>query len=95
MVHYILPEIFMRYYFSEALHMQSFIKIKSSQNGVITLSFTDEFKSCHVANFYIANMSFNAIHENKILTKISYLTVSRPYCIGFFGFREDFVTRTV
>ena len=28
-----------------------------------------------VANFYIANMSFNAIHENKIQAKISEFTV--------------------
>ena len=30
-----------------------------------------------VANFYVANMSFNAIRENKILAKISKFTV---YC---------------
>ena len=36
-------------------------QIKSSQNGEITLSFTDEGKSCHRRKFYVANMSFNAI----------------------------------
>ena len=33
-------------YFRETLHMQSFAKVKSSQNGKITLSFTDIGKSC-------------------------------------------------
>ena len=31
-----------------------------------------------VANFYVANMSFNAICENKILAKISEFTVFEP-----------------
>ena len=30
-----------------------------------------------IANFYVANMSFNAIRENKILAKISEFTVVR------------------
>ena len=55
--------------------MQSFVKIKSSQNGKITLSFTYESKLCHSCGFYVANMSFNAIRENKILAKISDFTV--------------------
>ena len=46
--------------------MQSFAKIKSLQNGGITLLFTDTEK---------INMSFNAIRENKILAKTSELTV--------------------
>ena len=50
--------------------MQSFVKVKSSKNGKITLSFTDRGKSA-----LVANMSFNAIHENKILAKISKSTV--------------------
>ena len=29
-----------------------------------------------IANFYVANMSFNAIRENKILAKISEFTVT-------------------
>ena len=38
------------------------------------------------ANFYLANMSFNAFHENKILTKISEFTVhAADYpCLGLF-----------
>ena len=31
--------------------MRSFVKIKSSRNGEITLSFTDEGKSCHRREF--------------------------------------------
>ena len=55
--------------------MRSFMKIKSSRNGVITLSFTDEGKTCHSREFYVADMSFNAVRENKILAKISEFTV--------------------
>ena len=59
--------------------MRSFVKIKSSRNGEIVLSFTDKGKSCEliVVNFYAANMSFNAIGENKILAKVSKFTVHR------------------
>ena len=33
-----------------------------------------------IVNFYVGNMSFNAIHENKILAKISEFTVyQNPY----------------
>ena len=32
--------------------------------------FTSEGKSCHSCEFYVANMSFSAIRENKILAKI-------------------------
>ena len=55
--------------------MRSFVKIKSSQNGEITLSLTDKGKACQSRDFYVANMSFNAICENKILVKISEFTV--------------------
>ena len=51
------------------MHMRSFVKIKTSGNGEITLSFTDIGKS-NVANVY-----FNAIRENGILAKISEFTV--------------------
>ena len=57
------------------------MKIKSSQNGQIILSFTDEGNHVKVANFYVANMSFNtnmyfnANRENKILAKNSEFTV--------------------
>ena len=56
--------------------MRSFVKIKSSRNGEINLSFTDKGKSCKSRNLNVANMSFNAIRENKILAKISGFTVT-------------------
>ena len=43
--------------------MRSFVKIKHSRIGDITLSFTDIGKSCHVCDFYVANVSFNAIRK--------------------------------
>ena len=56
--------------------MRSFAKIKASCNGENSLSFTDVVKSCQSRDFfYVANMSFNAIRENKILAKISEFTV--------------------
>ena len=59
------------FYFCKTLHVQSFVKIKSSHNGEITLSFTDIGKACHSPEFQMSlrNMSFNAIRENKILAK--------------------------
>ena len=57
--------------------MRIFLKIKFGQKGEITLPFTDMSKSCpNCIFFYIANMSFNAICENKILAKISEFTVN-------------------
>ena len=53
--------------------------------GKITLSFTDEGKSCHSHKFYVTNMSFNAIRYNKILAEISEFTVySKFICFLFF-----------
>ena len=70
-------ENFARVLFSRnfAYHMRSFVKIKSSRNGEITLPFTDIGKPCPSRDFYVANMPFNAIRENEILAKISELTV--------------------
>ena len=48
--------------------MRSFVKIKPSRNGEITLSFTNKGKSSPGRDFF-ANMSFYAIRENKILAK--------------------------
>ena len=56
--------------------MRSFVKIKPSRNGKITLSFIDIGKHCLSRDFYIINKSFNAIRENKILAKISESTVN-------------------
>ena len=55
--------------------MRSFVKIKSSQIGEITLPFTDKSKSHHRREFLTSQMCFNAIRENKILAKNSELTV--------------------
>ena len=56
--------------------MRSFVKIKPSRNGQITLSFIEIGKSCLSREiFNITNMSFNAIPENKIIAKISESTV--------------------
>ena len=64
------------------------MKIKPSQNGKITLSFT-KIKVNHslVAKFEHANMSFNAIRENKIITNISEFTL----CFSFqhYTFSEE------
>ena len=55
--------------------MRSFVKIKSSRNGEIILSFTDTGKSCLCHDILPPFlMSFNAIGENKILTNISEFT---------------------
>ena len=59
------------FYFRETSHMRSFVKIKSSRNGEITLSFTDICKSCLSRKIFNGtDMSFNAIRKNKILAKI-------------------------
>ena len=63
------------FYVRETLHMRSFVKIKSSRNGELTLLFTDICKSCLRRDFLRRNMYFNAIRENKILAKISEFTV--------------------
>ena len=66
-------EIFARLLFSQNFAYAKFLKIKSSGNGEIILSFTDIGKSCPRSK--VANMSFNAILENKNLVKISEFTV--------------------
>ena len=56
--------------------MRSFVKIKPSQIGEITLSFTDIGKSRHFHEFLTSQICFNTICENKIIAKISEFTVS-------------------
>ena len=52
------------------------MKIIPSRNSKITLSFTDVSISWSSRDFFdMANMSFNAICENKILAKISEFTI--------------------
>ena len=60
------------FYIRETWHMQSFVKIKSSQNGKITLSLTDIGKSCISDEFLT---SFNSICKNKNLAEIPESTV--------------------
>ena len=56
------------------------MKIKLARNGEIILLFTDEGNlSPSCVFFNVANMSLNAIRENKILTKISDFTVLMVY----------------
>ena len=53
--------------------MRSIMKVKSSRNGEITLSFSDLGKSCSLRICNIANMSFNALSENlNTSTELSY-----------------------
>ena len=63
--------------------MQSFVKIKPSRNGKITLSFIDIGKSCLSREFFTSLMSFNAIRKNKILAKISESTVVSSLTLPF------------
>ena len=44
-----------------------------------------------ITNFYVANMNFNAICENKILTKFFVFTVITLYC-KFGNFHEFFIS---
>ena len=55
---------------------KTFVKVNSSRNGEITLSFTDVGKSFPSCNFfYMSNVTFNTVWENKIIVKISEFTV--------------------
>ena len=54
---------------------ETFVKIKPSKNGEITMSFTDVSKKGPCSEFNVKNTSFNAIHDNKILAKISKFSV--------------------
>ena len=69
--------------------MRSFVEKKILADGEITLSFTDEDKLCHSGDFYVANMSFNAFRENKILAKICDFIVKqiplRANNLGYLG----------
>ena len=55
--------------------MRSFVKIKSWRNSEIILSLLIKVNHAFVAIFNVANTSFNAILENKILAKISEFSV--------------------
>ena len=63
--------------FAKFRRCESFVKIKPTQNGEITFSFTDvgSLSDAQVANFKCEKMTFGATSENKILAKISVFTV--------------------
>ena len=50
-VYTVNSEIFARVYFRETSHVRSFVKIKSSRNGEITLAFPDIGKAYHSPEF--------------------------------------------
>ena len=61
--------------------MRSFVKMKSSRNAEITLLFINIPKSWPSREFLASQICFfNAIPENKVLTKISRFTVF-PCCL--------------
>ena len=81
----------MRVLFSRNFAYVKFLEIKSSQNGEITLSFTDLCKSCPSRDYNVANMSFNAYREHKILAKISEFTL---HCL-IWGKNEKIYSETI
>ena len=50
-------EIFARVLFSRNFAYAKFREIKSSRNGEITMSFSNECKSCHSRDFCVENMT--------------------------------------
>ena len=52
------------------------MKIIPSRIGDITLSFTGIAKVCPVRDFYVANVSFKGIRENKFIAIIPEFTVN-------------------
>ena len=62
----VTSEIFVRVYILQNFaDLQSFMKIKPSQNSEVTLSFNKVGISCPSCEFFtVANMSSNAIREN-------------------------------
>ena len=67
-------EIFARIYFRETSRMRSFAKIKTREMKKTLCPLLIQLNHAKVANLYLANMSFNAFRENKILEKISEFT---------------------
>ena len=65
--------------------MQSFLKTTSLRHGEIILWLKMEVNHVLIMNFNVTNMSFNPIHENKILTKISEFTVVIHLCFYMVG----------
>ena len=59
-------EIFARANFRETSHMRSFLRIEPSRNGGITMSFTDEGKSCPSRDFLTPLLCLDGFREKKI-----------------------------
>ena len=74
-------EMFARFYFRETSSMQSFVKIKCSQNGQIILSFSDIGKSCPICSFSISQIRLLILYAKiKFSQKKSNLQYSYPLC---------------
>ena len=65
--------------------MRSFVKIKPSQIGDITLVFTDICKSCPVRDFLTSQMCLNAIRENKTRGNFRMFTVCKMVILNIRG----------
>ena len=63
------------FYFRETSHMRSFVKIKSSQNGESTLSFTDRVISYPSCEFLASQVCYLTLFAKIKLAKISGFTV--------------------
>ena len=72
-------EIFARVLFSRN-NMRSFVKIKPSQNGNITLSFTDVGKSCPCREFFTSQILtlFAKIKCSRKFLNLQYRHISSP-----------------
>ena len=55
--------------------MRSFVKFNPREMAILFCHLLMKVNHVIVAIFYVANMSFNAIRENKILAKIFEFTV--------------------
>ena len=69
-------EIFARVLLSRSFTYGKVREIKYSRNGEINCHLLMKVNHAIVANFNVANMSFKAIRENKILMKISEFSYS-------------------
>ena len=68
-------KIFAMFFFSRNFAYAKFLENYTSQNGESLCHLLMKINHVIVVNFYVANMSFNAIQENKFLAKISEFTV--------------------
>ena len=59
--------------------MRNFVKLHSRELAKSICHILMKVNHVIVANVHVANMSFNAIRENKILAKISEFTIVQTY----------------